>query len=161
MAGDTGIERELAGFMEVLDKAVDYVMQNDVADVAVGAIQGAIQTEVYNKYTPKMYVRSLDTGGLQDPHNIDRKYDAVTKTLELQDVRNDPETMDWRWRKTADPDNTVADIVEKGGPYQYPLRPDPGPRPFHSVAEQWLSRNKYFDRALQTGVTTLLRGWEL
>jgi hypothetical protein len=161
MDGGTGIEQELAGFREILNMAVDWAMEHDVADVAVSAIQGAIQTEVYNKYTPKMYVRSLDTGGLQDPHNIDRKYDAVTKTLELQDVRNDPETMDWRWRKTADPDNTVADIVEKGGPYQYPLRPYPGPRPFHSVAERWLSQNKWFDRALQTSVTTNLRGWSI
>lgn len=151
--------RDLEAFKEILNMAVDYAMETKVADVAVSAIQGAVDTEVYRKYNPKMYVRDREMGGLQDKHNIERRYDPATKTLEVQDVRDDPDTKEWRWKKTGDPDNTVADVVEAGHPYHYHLRPYPGARPFHSVAEQRLIDHKWAEQALEADLKQNLDGW--
>ncbi len=151
--------RDLQAFMEILDMAVDYAMEGKVAEVAVSAIQGAVETEVYRKYEPKMYVRDRELGGLQDKNNIERRYDPKTKTLEVQDVRDDPYTKEARWKMGQDPDGTVADVVEDGGPYQYRLRPYPGPRPFHAVAEQRLIDRKWAEQALEQDLKLNLDGW--
>lgn len=149
-----GLCRELQVFSDTVDYAVDFAMEHEVADAVVAAIQGAVETEVYRKYEPRMYERKRDFGGLQDPKNMDRRYDKVTKTLEVQDVRDDPEYRDRRSRNGGENMN-VADVVEEGGPYNFRLKPDPGPRPFHSVAEDRLIDQRWADDALQEAMKPL------
>lgn len=147
---------EVDWFKEILNQAVDYTMEHEMVTAAASVIQGAVETEVYAKYSPKRYVRQRDLGGLLDPHEIDHHYDKQTKTLELKDVRDDAETKEWRWKQTGDPDYTVADVVENGGPYMYRVRI--GPRPFHSVAEKRLIDMGVADKVLEDGLS-VLNGW--
>lgn len=148
---------DLQAFCDAVNEAVDYSMEKgSVAMVASANIIGAVYSEVYEKYEPKAYVREMEHGGLADPNNIETKYDRKTKTGYYQDVRDDPFTKQWRWHKTGDPDNTVADIVENGGPYSYKVHIEP--RPFHAVAERWGVEEGTFDSALQTDVSQAVAG---
>ena len=148
---------ELQAFMDEVNEAVDYSLEKgSVAMVAQSNIIGAVHSEVYDKYEPKVYRRDMDQGGLADPHNIETKYDVKTKTATYQNVRDDPSTKQWRWQKIGDPDNTVADIVENGGPYSWRVKIPP--RPFHEVAERWGVENGWFDDALQMDVNQKLAG---
>ena len=148
---------DLQAFMDILDQAVDYSMEHEITEMTKDAIYVMVETEVYRKYTPQSYVRQGPYGGLQDRHEMEAKYEKQTKTLTVKDVRDDPATKDWRWRKTGDPDNTVADIVEDGGPYSWRVRI--GPRPFHKPAEDFLIKGGYVDRRLTQELEANLSGW--
>ena len=148
---------DLQAFMDVLDMAVDYAMEHEIAEITKSAIQVMVETEVYRKYTPKVYLRAGEHGGLKDRHEMDATYEQQTKTLTVQDVRDDPATKHWRWMKTGDPDNTVADIVENGGPWSW--RVHIGPRPFHQPAEDFLIKGGHVDKALTAELNANLAGW--
>ena len=148
---------DLQAFCDAVNAAVDLSMEKgSVAMVASANIIAAVYSEVYEAYEPKVYVREAEHGGLADPSNIETKYDQKTKTGYYKNVRNDPFTKDWRWHKTGNPENTVADIVEEGGPYSWNVKIPP--RPFHAVAEQWGIQEGTFDMALQTDVDQSVAG---
>lgn len=148
---------EVEWFRDILNQAVDYTMEHDMVTAATSVIQGAVETEVYAKYQPKRYVRQRDLGGLLDSHEVDYQYEKQTKTLTLENKRDDAETKTWRWQKTGDPDNTVADVVENGGPYMYKVRI--GPRPFHSIAEKRMIDMGVAEKVLEEGLS-VLDGWQ-
>ena len=139
---------DLQAFMDAVNEAVDFSMEKgNVAMAAQADIIDAVYSEVYDKYEPRAYVRQMDRGGLADIHNVETEYDRTTKTGVYKNERDDPTTKEWRWRKTGDPNNTVADVVENGGPYSWGVKI--GPRPFHAVAEQWLDQEGHADIGLQ------------
>ena len=148
---------DLQAFMDAVNQSLNYVMEHEIAEITKDAIFVMVETEVYRKYTPRVYQRQGAYGGLQDRDNMEATYDRVTKTLTVEDVRDDPGTKDWRWRKTGDPENTVADIVENGGPWSW--RVHIGPRPFHKPAEDFLIRNGYVDQTLTQEMELNLMGW--
>ena len=143
--------------MDVLDMAVDYTMEHEVADLVRSTIISFVYERVYKRYTPKVYVRWKELGGLSDPNNIESRYEQQTKTLVVQNVRDDPETKNWRWRKTGDPENTVVDVVENGGPWSWRVHIEP--RPFHQPAEDYLVRGGFIDRVLSRSLDMMLGGW--
>lgn len=148
---------DLQAFCDAVNEAVDFSMEKgNVAMAASANIIGAVYSEVYEKYEPKVYVREMEHGGLADPHNIETKYDRKTKTGYYQNERDDPFTKQWRWQKTGNPDNTVSDIVEDGGPYSWKVKIPP--RPFHEVAEQWGIQDGTFDMALRMDVDQAVAG---
>lgn len=148
---------DLQAFMEAVNQSLDYVMEHEIAEITKSAISVMVETEVYRQYTPKVYQRQGEYGGLQDRNNMEATYDRITKTLTVEDVRDDPSTKDWRWRKTGDPENTVADIVENGGPWSW--RVHIPPRPFHKPAEDFLIRTGYADQMLTREMEGNLMGW--
>jgi len=148
---------DLQAFMDVLDMAIDYTMQHEVRDLVNSTIISFVYERVYKQYTPHVYIRWREQGGLSDVNNLNATYDVQTKTLTVQDVRDDPDTVEWRWKKSGDPDMTVADIVEKGGPYSWRVRIKP--RPFHQPAEDYLVRGGFIDRALTNSLAANLGGW--
>lgn len=148
---------DLQAFMDILDQALDYTMEHEVFPQVRGMIITYVYTRVYDKYRPKRYVRWKEYGGLSDINNIEGTYEAQTKTLTVKDVRDDPDTKQWRWMKTGDPDNTVADIVENGGPWSWRVRI--GPRPFHQPVEDDLIQTKTVDRWITDGLENSLAGW--
>lgn len=148
---------DLQAFMDILDMAVDYAMEHEITEMVKSAISVMVETEVYRQYTPKVYVRQGPYGGLQDRNEMEAEYEKQTKTLKVKDVRDDPYTKDWRWRKTGDPNNTVADIVENGGPWSWKVHI--GPRPFHKPAEDFLIKGGYVDSRLTQELESNLSGW--
>lgn len=142
-----GITADLALFRAKLNTAVDYTMKSIVAASVVNVTQQAIQTEVYDAYSPKVYDRRGMNGGLIDfTGNWDEQYDAATKTLTVRNVNRDDET-----------GRLVAPVVESGKGYRYKVHI--GPRPFHSVAEKNMIKDGVFEDALENGLT--LKGFHV
>ena len=151
---------DLQAFCDAVNNAVDYSMEKgSVAMVAQANIIGAVYSEVYDKYEPKAYHRQMEHGGLADPNNIETKYDQRTKTAYYKNVRDDEETKEWRWRKTGDPENTVADVVENGGPYSWRVKIPP--RPFHETAERWGVQNRWLDDAAKIDAENAVGGRQI
>ena len=148
---------DLQAFVDAVNDAVDYSMERgNVAMAAQANIIGAVYTQVYDKHKPQSYVRHMDRGGLADMNNVEVQYDRKAKTGYYKNVRDDPSTKEWRWRKTGDPENTVADVVENGGPYSFHVNIPP--RPFHEVAEKWLIDEGQAEMALKMDVENAVGG---
>lgn len=135
------LTQDLAQFRAKLNTAVDQAMENYVGAAAVLKIADAVETEVYDEYRPKVYVRRKEHGGLSDisPQNIVVQYDPTTKTLHVTDMNRDDET-----------GRLVAPVVESGQGYTYKTIP---PRPFHKVAEENMITDGDFEEALAFGLT--------
>lgn len=129
---------DLARFQSKLAGAIQMAMEGVVADTAKAFLSDAVETEVYEKYEPTMYVRRGMNGGLADPENMEARYDADTMTLEVEDVRRDEES-----------GRLVAPVVESGRGYDYF---SPGSRPFHRAAEKNMAESGELERALNYGL---------
>lgn len=126
-----------------LQAAVNQALVGEVFNVASQEILSAVQTEVYEEYTPKIYERRRDDGGLYDPENITFELDAAEMQLT---VRNEAP------RETGNYDSGfVAEIVESGKGYIWPPK-GVGARPFHSVAEESLISDGKAEKALAEGL---------
>lgn len=136
-----GISADLAMFRAKLNAAVDWAMQGYVAAAAEKTLQDAIQSEVYDAYTPKVYERRMYDGGLIDMSrdNLEENYDAAEKLLTVRNINRDDFT-----------GRLVAPVVESGIGYTFV---DIGPRPFHKVAEQRMISDGTFDEAMQAALT--------
>lgn len=127
------LDAEISEFMDALDGVIDEAMELKVRNAAAGYIQAAVVTEVYMKYEPRGYQRKLDYHGLADIReapagSIESQYDSRTKTLTVENVRED-----WEPTMKKHEGRNVAKVVESGEGYDWkPIRP----RPFHRVAEQ-------------------------
>lgn len=154
-----GISAELKTFMEVVNASVDFIMEHEITDMVKDAIYVMVETQVYRVYQPKSYARWGEYGGLQDRNNMEAHYENQTKTLTVQNVRDDPNTKEKRWKKSGNPDITVADVVEDGGPYTWRVRIPP--RPFHQPAEDFLIKGGYVDRKLTEEMESNLAGFSL
>lgn len=141
MAG-TGIERDIADFMAVLDTAIDGAMTDEVLDEVKDALQLAIQSEVYDKYQPSMYERrgedmNRGTGALTDPDVMEHTYNRATKTLTVTDMSmgGDP-------YNPSRAERLLYPIIESGVGYTWTrsriYQMQPYPRPFHDKAEHML-----------------------
>ena len=152
------MDKDLQAFLDVVDDLLDYVMEDDVKAAAVKELQSKIQTEVYDKYTPRVYNRKKDYHGLQDPRDypvgsMEYHYDSRIKLLTIEDVRPDwePTSRKHEWRN-------VAEVVESGDGYDYKDLP---PRPFHKKAEEALIKSGEVDRILTQAMETNLGAWSL
>lgn len=144
-------EQEINAFINSLESAIDSTMENEVAEAGTAAIIEAVQSEVYDKYTPTAYIRRKENGGLADKRNVFASYDPFTKMLELENIAVDGET-----------ERLIAPVVESGVGYTWKhskiYQEQPFPRPFHSVAEENLSKGD-FENALVRGLK--LRGFDI
>lgn len=156
----TGISEDLKTFMETINAAVDFLMEVEISEMVKDAIYTMVEIKVYREYEPKDYQRWGEYGGLQDRHNMEVHYDKRTKTLTVQNVRDDQDTKEWRWKKSANPDITVADVVENGGPYSW-RGGEVHARPFHKPAEDFLINGGYVDRKLTEELESNLAGFSL
>lgn len=138
------IETDIDAFLRKLDIDISKVLLTNVTETAKDALYREIYDEVYAKYEPKKYVRKYDLGGLSDKEtNMMATVDVATRTLEVEDVREDEGT-------GAD----VAAKVEQG--YWFPNRQFfMPPRPFHKPAEERLIATGDADKALENGLHDL------
>ncbi len=143
---------ELQSFLTILDKAVDFCMEHEMKDAAVSEIQRSIYENVYQQYTPRVYDRKYDQGGLLDPDHMASNYDRMTKTLTVEDMR-----VDWEPTKQSHFGRNVAEVVETGNGYDWKQI---GPRPFHEPAERELA-NGVADEVLTKSLEQNLGAWSL
>ena len=138
------IEDIVARFNTELDAAIGRVMENDVATMVRVAMANAVETEVYDAYTPAAYWRRGDYGGLidQSPDNMVAQYDPTDMLLTVQNMNRDDET-----------GRLVAPVVESGHGYKYHWKGQ-RPRPFHSVAQKNVVDDGWFEGALKSGLRT-------
>ena len=134
------IEADVNLFMKQLDTAISKVLLTDVSEVAKNALREAVYEEVYAAYTPTVYVRQMDSGGLSDKENMMATVDVASRTLEVEDVRSDNGT-------------NVAAKVESG--YKMQNGAEMGARPFHKPAEDRLIATGEAESALEAGLRGL------
>ena len=134
------IEADVNLFMKQLDTAISKVLLTDVSEVAKNALREAVYEEVYAAYTPTVYQRQMDSGGLSDKGNMMATVDVATRTLEVEDIRSDDGT-------------NVAAKVESG--YKMQNGSAMGARPFHKPAEDRLIATGEAESALEAGLRGL------
>lgn len=132
-----------------LKSDVKDVLRMYVAPAVKEEIAQAVETEVYEKYTPTQYSRRGAThGGLQDPDVMDVEVADAGEdiVLAVQDLSRDDE----------DTNIYVADIVESGKGYTWEAskiyRMQPFPRPFHKVAQEQFIKSGQFEKTLKEGI---------
>ena len=138
--GEMSIEADVNLFMKQLDTAISKVLLTDVSEVAKNALREAVYEEVYAAYTPTVYERQMDSGGLSDKGNMMATVDVASRTLEVEDVRSDDGT-------------NVAAKVESG--YRMQNGAAMGARPFHKPAEDRLIATGEAESALEAGLRGL------
>lgn len=134
------MEKELQEFEKALDAAIDTIMQTAVGDTAAQAISNAVKTEVYAVYTPEVYERRGEKGGLADTsaeNYAPYLYDPATKTLTVENRNRDERS-----------GRLIAPVVESGQGYHYDFAYNGVPRPFHDVAERRMMESGEFERVL-------------
>ena len=116
------IESQLKKIEKQLQSKIQDALNNEVKEVVVETLLSHVKTDIYDYYTPKIYERKYDDGGLADEANI--KTSVKGNTLSVENVRKDGS-------------KNVAEIVETGEGYTYgePAYSNPpysyqNPRPF-------------------------------
>ncbi len=124
-----------------LDNAIDDSLENEVYDIAVEVMKEKIQERVYNQYTPTMYVRRYDYGGLLDDNNIRKKIYKSRHSINIKNMTDNGHTVN---------------VVESGTGYTWTeseiYRLQPYPRPFHEPAEDELINSGKAKKALIKGL---------
>lgn len=131
------LDLEIKRILAEIYASINESMQAEVTDTTRQALRDAVYTEVYEKYTPKVYIRKMDNGGLSDtsPSIMVANYSATTMTLEVADMRSDK-------------GHLVAPKVEKGTGIMEFI----GARPFHKVAERNMRNRNDAEKALVIGL---------
>lgn len=139
-------------FMNLVEQSLDHIMEHEMKDAAVAAIQRNVEMRVYAEYEPKVYNRKMYENGLLDPSNMESEYDRVTKTLTVEDVRTD-----WEPTSPTNPGRKVAPVVESGSGYDFRRIK---PRPFHKFAEADLD-DGLADAILTLAMEQNVGGWSM
>ncbi len=59
----------LESLFQHLETQIQDVMQHEVADTAKEIVRDAVQEDVYDVFTPKVYTRRMENGGMSDMDN--------------------------------------------------------------------------------------------
>ena len=138
-----------------LQQSINETMVDEVATSAKETMQAEIQDVVYGVYTPKVYERRYDNGGLIDEENYHSELVAdgtvaITNDTPINDV----------YGGTEPPSLAEQIITGQGYNYQgYGSGAYLQPRDFISATEEALIQTGAHVEALKTGLTK--RGFEV
>lgn len=136
---------ELDAFVAALGDAINVTLEGEVAEGAKAAISEAVQTEVYDAYSPTEYDRrGLQGGGLADTSVMIARLDPFAHELTVTDESRD-----------NDSGRLIAPVVESGQGYEWgnsEIAYCRMPRPFHEVAEERFAESGEFEEALARGL---------
>ncbi len=118
-----------------IENDIQDTMQNEVAETVKEEMQAAIQSTVYDAYTPKQYSRRLSDGGMLDGKNIQTMSDGHTLTVKNIAPLDNGRT-----------DYALDDIVVNGMGYM------PYPRDFYSECAEQLKTSEKHVEALKQGL---------
>ena len=75
--------KTLNAMMKYINMSAQQIMQEVIDEEVIPTMLEVIDREVYDKYTPKFYIRRYERGGLADPTNFDTTIDVYGNTIEI------------------------------------------------------------------------------
>lgn len=127
--------KNIKTLLKHIEKQVQDTMTNEVADAVKDNMAEAIQTSVYDVYSPQYYKRRMNNGGLSDTHN-----------MEVSEIQNGIVVHDAAPLDNGRNDYDLDDIIVNG------LGNQPFERDFYSEAVERLSENQEHTEALKQGL---------
>ena len=127
--------KNIKTLLKHIEKQVQDTMTNEVADAVKDNMAEAIQTSVYDVYSPQYYKRRMNNGGLSDTHN-----------MEVSEIQNGIVVYDAAPLDNGRNDYDLDDIIVNG------LGNQPFERDFYSEAVERLSENQEHTEALKQGL---------
>lgn len=125
----------LDSLFQHIETQIQDVMRHEVADTAKETVRDAVQEDVYSVYTPKVYTRREDNGGMSDMENYSVESIqggiVIKNNAPLDDGGNSPR----------------LDKIVVFGEGRHPF-----PRDFYSGAYDMLERSKAHVSALKKGL---------
>lgn len=118
-----------------IEKQVQDTMTNEVADTVKDNMAEAVQTSVYDVYSPQYYNRRMNNGGLSDVHN-----------MEVSEIQNGIAVHDAAPLDNGRKDYNLDDIIVNG------LGNQPFERDFYSETVERLQKNQEHTEALKQGL---------
>lgn len=133
-----------------LYKRVDKALENEVGEYVKDVMQTVIKRDVYDVYTPEMYHRRGEYGGLADQENMnaiaeDGVLTVTNTTMAYPYVDMEQNTL------SQNAGQLLAPIIESGNGYDYSKWAYYGygnPRPFMNNTEIELSNSKWAIEAM-------------
>lgn len=129
-------------------KDVKDVMAKEVSEAVTDTHIQAIETVVYNRYSPKYYVRRREVGGLSDRRNIRIRPRGKMGISMTNIARANP-------RYGGDSRMRIAESIEYGTGVMAPI----GARRFFKQTTTNLRKGRVHTRALAVGLKT--RGYKV
>lgn len=146
-------ELEAKQMLQKVKSAVADAMNTTLLDGMHEAIKQSVQANVYARYQPKAYVRRYEGGIMSEAYNELTK-EATEDDLSIVITNTAPGNRDF---PPYDGAGVPADAVEKGGPWHFPLDPDPGPRPFLEPAKELYVGSGQAEQHIANTVNILLK----
>ena len=75
--------KTLNAMLRYINMSAQQIMQEVIDEEVIPTMLEVIDREVYDKYTPKFYIRRYERGGLADPTNFDTTIDVYGNTIEI------------------------------------------------------------------------------
>lgn len=119
-----------------IEKQIQDTMVNEVADTVKDNMAEAVQTSVYDAYSPQYYKRRMNNGGLSD-----------TQNMEVTEIQNGISVHDAAPLDNGRNDYSLDDIIVNRGVLGYPHGRD-----FYAETAERLSENQEHTEALKQGL---------
>lgn len=122
----------IEAYVAHLERSIDLVMQDQVADGIKDEIADSVSKNVYT-YEPRFYSRRVFSGGIRDKSNMQQDYDPSEKALTIT------EEAPWQQLYGGDtPSTDLATVIENNEIYNAP------PRPFmEKAAKEYLQSGRF------------------
>lgn len=133
---------------KILTDAIEDSLAEEVADIVCDIQLEHIQTDVYNAYSPVIYSRRGDEGGLGDRSNID----VLVSDKELVIENNTSKDERYGINPT---DKSLTEIIVTGDGYMFTGKGDGAylqPRDFIGNTKEDLRQNKQHIKAMKKGL---------
>lgn len=108
---------DLSKLEKEIVRRANKALKNEVKDYVVDELKSRIKKEVYNNYSPVMYDRREENGGLLDDSNVDRDTGSIRakvyrRTLRVYErAEVDPPKLN---HKEYDAPDGLAQLIENG-----------------------------------------------
>lgn len=142
------LNNQLKQIEKQLTNKIQDALQKEVADAVSERMKMAIKVQVYDSYSPKVYERRYDRGGLVDDSNI--KPVARGNKLIVKNITMSNEEYLPKGKKPY----KIAGVIEYGGGKGYGEYDYYGlrPRPFLEATRKDLIKNKQHISAMKVGL---------
>ena len=132
-------------------KKVNISLKEYVGEKVKEVMLEHIETDVYNAYEPKTYLRRGNNGGLSDPDNIvvQREYDGAI-SIENVTVGREFYFQDREPIRSNNADRPLTPIIETGKGYDYWSKAFP--RPFVNNTVDEIVQEKIIENTLKEGL---------